>query len=366
MAKRGMPKTLAAVLLASALALVAAACSSDDSSDTTTTSEATTPIQVAFVHATAVEEKGWTWTHDQGAAFLEENLPGAEVTTRAAVSADEARQVFEELAAAGNELIFGTSPDYTFAIHTAAQAYPDAAFMHAAGSKIADNVGTYFGVMEEGRYLAGIAAGEATESGLIGYVASFPDPVVIRDINGFMRGVQEVNEDAQVQVVWTNTIADPDAETAAAQELIDAGADVLTMHQDSDNVEVFAEGAGVPWVGHAADMAESAPTLWLMAPIWNWGPYFVEVAEDVRDGSWEPEVFSARVWDRIIEVSTFGPQVSAATVSRIVQRQRQMIDRAFRLFPDPIIDQEGNERPLGEIFDMDYFVWGVIGDPTGG
>ena len=78
-----------------------------------------------------------------------------------------------------------------------------------------------------------MAAGAATESNLIGYVAAFPIPEVLRGINAFTLGVREVNPSAQVQVVWTSTWFDPPVEKTAAESLLDAGADVIAMHQDS-------------------------------------------------------------------------------------------------------------------------------------
>ena len=36
-----------------------------------------------------------------------------------------------------------------------------------------------------------------------------------------------------------------------------------------------------------------------------------------------------------------------------------------RFLPDPIVDQSGTSRELGDIFIMDFFVEGVIGSPTG-
>jgi len=87
--------------------------------------------------------------------------------------------------------------------------------------------------MYQPRYIAGMAAGAATESNTIGYVAAFPIPEVIRGINAFALGVKRVNPDAVVEVAWTATWFDPGVEGNTAQALIDAGADVLTMHQDS-------------------------------------------------------------------------------------------------------------------------------------
>ena len=97
------------------------------------------------------------------------------------------------------------------------------------------------------------------ESNLIGYVAAFPIPEVLRGINAFTLGVQEVNPDAKVQVVWTSTWFDPPKEGTAAQSLLDAGADVIAMHQDSAAPGQTAEAAGAKWVGYNTDMTEFAP-----------------------------------------------------------------------------------------------------------
>ena len=86
---------------------------------------------------------------------------------------------------------------------------------------------TYSSRFYEGRHVIGLIAGSMTKSNTIGYIASFPIPEVLRGINAFTLGVQEVNPDAQVQVVWTSTWFDPPKEGTAAQSLLDAGADIL-------------------------------------------------------------------------------------------------------------------------------------------
>ncbi len=167
--------------------------------------------------------------------------------------------MFEDLAADGNQLIFGTSFGYMDPMLAAAENYPDVAFMHATGYKTSDNMGNYFGAAEEGRYLSGMAAGERTESGLIGYVAAFPIPEVLRGINAFTLGVREINPEADVQVVWTSTWFDPTEEGDAAQALLDSGVDVIAMHQDTSAPGQAAEAAGAGWVGYNTDMSEFAP-----------------------------------------------------------------------------------------------------------
>ena len=78
-----------------------------------------------------------------------------------------------------------------------------------------------------------MAAGAASKSGTIGFVAPFPIPEVIRHINAYTLGAQATHPGAKVKVVWTNTWFDPDKESKAAKSLVSAGADVLGQGQDS-------------------------------------------------------------------------------------------------------------------------------------
>jgi basic membrane protein A and related proteins len=360
------------------LALLAAACSSS-SDDTTTTTAATSggdettttatagePFKVAFVYVGPTEDKGWSWAHNQGANYLEANMPGVEITRLESIpEGPDSQRVFEDLAADGNKLIFGTSFGYMDPMLAAAENYPDTVFEHATGYKSSANMGNYFGAAEEARYLSGMAAGERTETNLIGYVAAFPIPEVLRGINAFTLGVREVNPDAQVQVVWTSTWFDPPKEGDAAQALLDAGADVIAQHQDSSAPGQAAEAAGAGWVGYNTDMSEFAPNGWLTAAIWDWGPYYVKTAQAVQDGTWTPDPYYGNMADGTVALAPYGPSVTDETKALIATREQEIIDGTFQVLPDPIVNQDGVEQPLGDIFSMDYFVEGVIGNASG-
>ena len=91
-------------LVVVAFALIASACSSDSSDET---------LKVAFVYVGPTADKGWSWAHDQGADFLLENMDNVEITTLEIIpEGPESQRVFEDLAADGNKLIFGTSFGY--------------------------------------------------------------------------------------------------------------------------------------------------------------------------------------------------------------------------------------------------------------
>ena len=371
-----------AAVLMLVLALFAAACGSDDGGssggdetattaggdETTTTAggDAAEEFKVAFVHVGPTADKGWSWAHDQGAKFLENKMPGVKITTLESIAeGPDSQRVFEDLAAAGNVLIFGTSFGYMDPMLAAAENFPDVAFVHATGFKTSENMGNYFGAAEEGRYLSGMAAGERTETNLIGYVAAFAIPEVLRGINAFTLGVREINPDAEVQVVWTSTWFDPPKEGDAAQTLLDAGADVIAMHQDTSAPGQKAEAADAGWVGYNTDMSEFAPNGWLTAAIWDWGPFYLETAEAVKAGTWTPVAFYGDMAGGMVDIAPFGPSVSDEMKALIETRKQEIIDETFAVFPDPIVNQDGVEQPLGDIFGMDFFVEGVIGSSSG-
>ena len=228
------------------LSLLAAACGS--STDNGAEPEGLTdgPIKVAFVYVGPIGDAGWTRRHDEGRKELEEAM-GAKVQTSYVENVpegDEAEAVFERLAQEGNKVIFGTSFGYGDPMLAVAARHPETVFMHATGYKTAENMGTYFGAAEEARYLSGMAAGAMTKSNIIGYVAAFPIPEVLRGIDAFTLGAQRVNPDVTVKVEWTSTWFDPVKEKAVAQSLIDAGADVMAQHQDTPSTGEAAQAAG--------------------------------------------------------------------------------------------------------------------------
>jgi basic membrane protein A len=365
------------------LVLIAAACGDDDSGTTTTapstTGDVTTTaasgdgLRVAFVYVGPIGDAGWTWAHDQGRQYLEENMPGVETTFLESVpEGPESQAVFEDLAAEGYDLIFGTSFGYMDPMLAASENHPDTVFEHATGFKMSDNMGNYFGAAEEGRYLTGIAAGHATETDLIGYVAAFPIPEVLRGINAFTLGVRSVNPDAQVQVIWTSTWFGPDLERQAAEAVLDQGADVIAMHQDSPAPGQAADEAGAKWVGYNSDMEQFAPDAWLTAPVWDWGPFYLQRAQEVADGTWEAEAFYGDMAGGMVDLAPFGVSVPQEVQDEIDALKQQIIDGEFEIFAGPIVDQDGNVVvPEGEVATLEellgtaYLVEGVIGSPTG-
>ena len=200
------------------------------------------PVKAGFVYVSPITEAGWTKQHDEGRKAVEAAL-GAGVKTTFVENVPEgadAERVIRDLARQGNRIIFTPSFGYMEPTLKVAKEFPDVKFESITGYKTADNVAAANARYYEGRYLAGIAAGRMTQTGVAGYVAGFPIPEVLQGINAFTLGMRSVNPKAQVKVVWLNAWFDPPKERDAAMALFNQNVDVIAFHTGSTAVMAAA------------------------------------------------------------------------------------------------------------------------------
>jgi basic membrane protein A len=245
-------------------------------------------------------------------------------------------------------------------------------FEQATGIDTAKNLSEYFGAGEDTIYLSGMAAGAATKNGTIGYVVPFAIPEVIRHANAFALGAQATHPGAKIRLVWTNSWFDPAKEKKAAESLHTAGADVIGQNVDSPAAGQFAESAGVPWVGYDANAQKFAPTSWLTAALYDWGPYYLRRVKAAMDGSWKSGFYYGSIKDGFTKLAPFGPSVSAATKATIAKKLQALKGGTFYEFAGPLYDQKGTLKvPKGkrlginDLYSMNWLVKGVIGSPKG-
>ena len=326
-------------------------------------------IKAGFIYVGPVGDAGWSFAHDQGRLEMEK-LPFVKPSTyiESVPEGAESARVINGLVRKGANLVFTTSFGYMDATIDVAKRNKDVVFMHCSGFKTAENVGTYFGRMYEPRYLSGIVAGKMTTKNVIGYVAAFPIPEVIRGINAFTLGVRSVNPQAEVKVVWTQTWFDPGIERDAADSLLDVGADVLAMHQDAPATLQAAEERGAYVIGYNSDNRVFAPNAFLTAPIWNWGTLYTKLAKEVSTGTWKSE----QIWDGmkegLVDLAALSNKIPADVQALVGEKTAAIKAGSLHPFAGPIKDQSGKvvvaagQIPSdGDLLGMSYFVEGVQG-----
>ncbi|MDF1500404.1 MAG: BMP family ABC transporter substrate-binding protein [Anaerolineales bacterium] len=327
-------------------------------------------LKVAFIYIGQPGDLGWTYEHERGRLMLEEEL-GDQVETVTVPDVPEgpdAEKAIRDVVNNGADVVFTTSFGYMDPTLTVAEENSDVIFEHCSGFKTAENMSTYFGRIYQPRYLSGLVAGSMTEANLIGYVAAFPIPEVVRGINAFTLGVREVNPDAEVRVVWTNTWYDPVKEREAAEALLDEGADIIAQHQDTTEPQKAAQERGALSIGYDSDMAQFVGDTVLTSPIWNWGTYYVDTVGKVIDGSWETHQFWGGLADGVVELAELSPRVPADVASKVESEHTRIVSGEWDVFCGPINAQDGSVKIAdgecmsdGDMLSMDWFVEGVVG-----
>jgi simple sugar transport system substrate-binding protein/basic membrane protein A len=289
---------------------------------------------------------------------------------------DTAATTMESMVAQGATVIFATSYGHLDAAKQVAAAHPDVAVVHQGGlvDPAPANLGTYFGTVFEPVYLAGIAAGAATETGRLGYVYAIPIPQTLANINAYTLGAQSVRPDVEVIAVSTTSWCDPATQANRVQSLLAGGVDVVTQHQDCTKTIIeAAEAAGAATVGYHADASELAPEGWLTGSEWNWGPLYTEIVRTAVDGEFTGSEFNGNYRANMASgenpfvSSPFGPSVTEETKALIAAAQADL-EAGGSPFAGPVVAQDGTVTvPEGEtptietIEQMDYFVEGVVG-----
>ena len=303
------------------------------------------PFKAAWVYVGPVGDAGWTYAHDVGRKAVEAEF-GDKVKTTFVEKVPEgadAERVIRDLASQGNKIIFATSFGYMEQMLKVAAEFPDVKFEHATGYKTSPNMRIYDAKFYEDAYLAGVVAGSVTKTNTLGFVASFPIPEVLRNINAFTLGAQSVNPKVKTKVVWISSWFDPPKESEAAQSMINGGADVLLQNTDSSAVLQTAEKNGKFAFGWDSDMSAVAPKAHLASCVVIWDGYYKKAVKEAMDGSWKTE---RTVWgvkegqNALAKVADFVPEGAKKKVDEI---KAGMKAGTFEVFTGPIMGADGKE-----------------------
>ncbi len=349
------------ILMTAAIATLAIAATSFSAS-------AADKLKVGFIYLGPVGDFGWTYQHEVGRQNLVKAL-GDKVETTYLENVNEgpdAERSIEQLARAGNTLIFTTSFGYMDPTLKVAKRFPKVFFEHATGFKRAPNMSTYSGRFYEGRYIQGVIAAKMSKKGVLGYIGSFPIPEVISGINATMLGAQTVNPNIKVKIIWVNSWFDPGKEADAAKALADQGADVLMQHTDSPAAMQIASQRGIYAFGQDSDMIKFGAKSQLTSIVDNWAPYYEQRVKDVLAGTWK----ATDTWGGLkSQLVVMAPYTNMPDDVKKLAMDTQSAIEAGTLHPFkcPVVDQSGNTVECkggthlddGQILSMNFYVKGV-------
>jgi basic membrane protein A len=334
------------------------------------------PFKAGFIYVGAPSDAGWTHAHDVARLEVQKYFGGRVETLykEDVPEGPQCAQVITQLVDAGARIIFATSYGYQPELVAAAAKYPNVLFEQATGTTVSKTLSEYYGAGEDGDFLSGMAAGAAARAGnnKIGFVAPYPIPECLREVDAFALGAQLMDPKATVQVVWTNTWFAPATERQAAESLVADGVSVLADGQDSPTTGQVAAAHGLKWTGYDSNQESFAPKSWLTATTYNWGPYYIQEVKAAMNGTWKSQFWYGSLADHFVVMAPFGKSVSPATRTAVLAKEQQIVKGTFDPFTGPIYGQNGKivvakgvTLTVMQKYSITWFVKGVLGNPKG-
>lgn len=301
--------------------------------------------RIGFIILGDIRTPGWNESHYRGIKTACENF-GLELMVRDNVKENSGQcpAAIKDLAQNGAGMIFLASYSYSQEAQNLVGEYPHIAFATNSAEVHAKNMTAYFVRMYQARYLSGALAGMRTKSNVIGYVAAMSNTEVNRGINAFTLGVQRTNPKAKVVVMWTGSWQNERKEAEHAERLIkEAGADVLTYHQDEEATAKVAEKFNVDFIAYNA-ILQSNSEHYLASVVCQWDLYYTDIIQRYLKG----EINSVKNhWlgiDRgAVMLSKYSPVVTDEMISRIDSLKQELINGNL-IFAGTIYDNAGNLR----------------------
>ncbi len=331
-------------------------------------------VKVGFIYVGPIGDHGWTYRHDIGRLDVEKAF-GDKVETMYLENVKygpDAERAIRGMAQNGADIIFATSFGYMEPMLKVAKEFPNVKFEHATGYKQSTNMASYGLRLYQARHVQGVIAGMMTKTNKICYVAAFPIPEVIREINTYYLGAKSVNPDVDIDIIWVNTWYDPPKEANAAKVMIAEGCDMVAQHTDSPSPIQVAEKAGVFGFGQASDQYRFAPKAQLTATIDNWSPYYIAKVKAVIDGNWKTQDYFGHMNENVVQMAPF-TNMPDNVKAKAEQIKADITAGKYFAFTGPIKDNTGKlQLKDGEIADdkhlntMMYYVEGIDAKVPGG
>lgn len=339
-----LTKKVLAVLLAALMVVVAAfaGCSASKSNDDSKEPSSSDAKTVKFGLITLHDENS---TYDKNfiaAAKEAAEACGVELVQKNNIEEGQAAyEAAAELVDEGCNLILADSFGHEDYIIQAAKEFTDVQFLHATGTKAhTENLPNYhnaFSAIYEGRYLAGVAAGEklnqmiadkkiTADQAKLGYVGAYTYAEVISGYTSFYLGAKSVCPSATMKVTFTGSWYDETAEKEAAQKLINDGCVVISQHADSMGAPTACEKAGVPNVSYNGSTESACPNTFIVSSRINWAPYYEHCIKAVQEGKEIEADWVGTLADNSVCLTDFGAKATADGTAEAVEKAKKGLE----------------------------------------
>lgn len=322
-------------------------------------------LKVGFVHYGTALTSDWTYAHDLGRLYLEDQM-GTTLTTKVydgIRTGDGSMAAIEQAVSEGCQVIFTTSPRFLNSSIRASIRYPEVKILNCSLNTYSGHLRTYYGRLYEAKFLVGMLAGILSGSGRIGYMADFPIFGTAASINAFALGVQMVDPEAKVYLSWSSLKGgggEPALKDAGVSLI--SGPDLLAPAHAPSPYGLYRTG--------------EPRGISLASSIWHWGKFYHRILQTIVNGRWSRSLpvsdgDSINYWWGISSgiIDVICSKSIPARSRRLMELVKdQIVNGSFQIFSGALYDQEGTLRSPGaaelspaQIIHMDWLASNVVG-----
>lgn len=245
---------------------------------------ASSPLKVAFIYDTAVDDSRWTDSHEAGRLYLDE-MTGDEVVTcsyQAERSDEGYAKALEQAASDNNDLIFTVTPKMISETVKAAVQHPDIKYLNCSMGNTSSTVRCYQGKLYEAAFIMGILAAdvmlklpEVKTERRIGYLVRNFGNMSMANLNAFAIGVSLIDPDCRISMKYAGSSGSYDFIKEWREEGVSLYADF-----EYSMTSASAKRPGVYIMGPDKDE-------YIGTPYYNWGRYYTQIVQSLLYGEWD-------------------------------------------------------------------------------
>jgi basic membrane lipoprotein Med (substrate-binding protein (PBP1-ABC) superfamily) len=284
-------------------------------------------LKVGLLTPGPVSDKGWNAGAYEGLMAIKQKLD-AKVSHVQVKSPAEHEEQFRSYADEGYDLVFGHGFEFQDAAKRVGAEFPKTFFITTSGNTVTENVGAMVFELEEATYLLGYLAGKMSKTGVTGLIGGVEIPSVESTFLAFEGGAKAGRSDCKVLRTYLGSWEDAALAREAALAQISQGADFLFHNANEAGPGVFqavreSKGKGVYAFGSNKDQNNEAPDVILASAVIDLPGAFVQIAEQVSQGSYEAGVTRFGIKSGVISL-VFNPLLKSSIPGPILEEIQQI------------------------------------------
>lgn len=293
-------------------------------------------MKVALILTGVANDHGWNQIAYEGLELLRD-VYGCEIAYSENCTTADMTAAVTDYAAAGYDIVFGHSNEFSDPMCEVGELYPDTYFVAIEGvDGNGSNVGSYQLKSQESSYLIGVMAARMSKAKNVGMVSAVQSASMNKIVNGFEDGVKAADPEVTVQKVYTNSYVDTVAGKECGIAVLDNGADFIYHCANDSGLGALnaAIERGVYVCGDSYDQSSLSPELVMTSVLYNVPKLIEKAYKDIVGGTFEGGVSEGGMADGVVELAPFNANVPAEVQEELNAITAQILSGELNLVAD--------------------------------